>query len=64
MESYSFVFTKLTRSQSLARSFCENKLVRKYRRSALSMKKSIFISEILIMMGMGWPVSSEKWKAP
>ena len=62
--TYSFVLTKLTRSQSLARSFCENKLVRKYRTSALSMKKSIFISEILIMMGMGWPVSSDKWKAP
>ena len=26
----------------VARSFCENKLVRKYRPSALSMKKSIF----------------------
>ena len=37
----SFVFIKLTRSQSLARSFCEYKLVRKYRTSALSMKKSI-----------------------
>ena len=32
-------FHKLTRSQSLARSFCENKQVRKYRPSALSMKK-------------------------
>ena len=41
--THSFVFTKLTRSQSLARSFCENKLVRKYRTSALSMKKSIYI---------------------
>ena len=28
------------RSQSLARSFCENKLIRKYRISVLSMKKS------------------------
>ena len=40
-------FHKLTRSQSLARSFCENKLVRKYRPSALSMKKSIFVIYIL-----------------
>ena len=32
----------LTRSQSLARSFCENKLLRKYRTSTLSMKKSIY----------------------
>ena len=31
----------LTRSQSLVRSFCENKLVRKYRTSSLSKKKSV-----------------------
>ena len=36
-------FHKFTPSQTLARSFCENKLVRKYRTSALSKKKSIFI---------------------
>ena len=40
--THSFVFTRLTCSQSLARSFCENKLVRKYRTLALSMKNSIF----------------------
>ena len=40
--THSFVFTKLTDSQSLARSFCENKLVRKYRTPALSMKKYIY----------------------
>ena len=39
--THSLVLKKLTRSQSLARSFCENKLVRKYHTSALSMKKSI-----------------------
>ena len=25
---------------------------------------SLIKSEILIMMGMGWPVSSYKWRAP
>ena len=46
LHTHSFVFTKLTRSQSLARSFCGNKLLRKYRTSALSMKICVFSSKI------------------
>ena len=41
---HSFVFTKLNCSESLAYWFCENKLMRICRTSALSMKKSIFLS--------------------
>ena len=39
----------LTRSQSPARSFCENKFVSKYRTSALSLKKSDFFHSSVIL---------------
>ena len=43
-----------TRSQSLARSFCENKLVRKYRTKALSVMKFVYYiqTEIFLQLKM------------